>query len=281
MPQQPVLYRGKHITTVHDLTVLNTYNSDKNYIIYKLKQLIARFVFGYVGKSSQHILCPSQFTKNAYLQFAHIPADKVTVTYEGCDLKATQPEAYPPLAGKQFLLYVGQQSDYKNVRRLIQAHQELRKKYPDLLLVLAGKLTGKDGVMLMRNREWVSRQGFAGVIYTDFVPDAQLVWLYQHCATYVFPSLMEGFGLPGLEAMTAGAPVVSSNATCLPEIYGEAAHYFNPRSIEDITSKIDDVLTSSNLRQRLIANGAIVAKKYSWQRMAEQTLAIYNRQHSN
>ncbi|HXH26518.1 MAG TPA: glycosyltransferase family 1 protein [Candidatus Acidoferrum sp.] len=275
MPQQPVLYRGKHITTVHDLTVLNTYNSDKNYFVYKCKQLVARFVFYRIGHTSTHILCPSQFTKGSYAAFAHIPTGKITVTYEGCDLSQANPEPYASLIGKQFLLYVGQQSDYKNVRRLILAHQELRKTHSELLLVLVGRLTGKDGVMLARNREWVSTQKFTGVIYTDFVPDAQLAWLYQHCATYVFPSLMEGFGLPGLEAMSFGAPVASSSATCLPEIYKEGAHYFNPHSVDDMVVKINEILSNVELRGTLIKAGKLVAGSYSWRRMAEETLKAY------
>lgn len=275
MPQQPLLYRGKHVTTVHDLTVLNTYNSDKDYLVYKFKQFVARFVLFAVGHTSTHILCPSEFTKHAFTAFAHIPPGKVAVTYEGCDLQTLTPEPYEPLIGKQFLLYVGQHSDYKNVRRLIQAHQELRKAHPELLLVLAGKLDGKTGVMTKRNREWVNREGMQGIVFTDFVPDTTLRWLYQYCATYVFPSLMEGFGLPGLEAMAAGASVASSNATCLPEIYRGGAYYFNPTDTSDMVRKINDVLTDERLRRKLIENGQNMVERYSWKHMAGQTLQVY------
>jgi len=276
MPQQPVFYTGTHVTTVHDVILLHTYNSDKNFIIYKIKQLIGRIVFYTIGRTSTHVLCPSQFTKDAYVHFAHINPDKVTVTHEGTDLAAVTPEPYAPLDGAQFLLYAGQQSDYKNIRRLMQAHQELRKQYPALLLVLVGRLSGKNGVPLQRNREWAGKQGYKGIVFTDFVPDQQLRWLYQHCATYIFPSLMEGFGLPGLEAMASGAPVISSNATSLPEIYGDGALYFNPYDVVDMTQKIDHVLRDESLRKELITKGADVVKKYSWRHMAEQTLAVYN-----
>jgi len=91
----------------------------------------------------------------------------------------------------------------------------------------------------------------------------------------VFPSLSEGFGLPGLEAMQCGAPVVSSNATCLPEIYGDAAHYFDPRDVLAMAAAINEVLTDTKLRQKLVQAGHDQVRKYSWQRAAEQTLAVY------
>jgi len=99
--------------------------------------------------------------------------------------------------------------------------------------------------------------------------------LYTHCAAYVFPSLMEGFGLPGLEAMGYGAPVVSSNATCLPEVYGDAAHYFDPYDVTDMSRAIDEVLNNQDLRKDLINKGYEQIKKYSWRRTAEQTYAVY------
>lgn len=159
----------------------------------------------------------------------------------------------------------------------MQAHQQLRKKHPELLLVLVGRLSGKNGATLVRNREWANEKGYEGVVFTDFVTDENLCWLYQHCATYVFPSLMEGFGLPGLEAMAVGAPVASSNATCLPEVYKDGATYFDPYDVVNMTDTIDEVLTNSSLRKRLVENGKRVSNTYSWKRMAEQTLNVYKK----
>jgi len=275
MPQQPVLYRGAHVTTVHDLNLLHTYNSDKNFIIYKLKQLVGRFVFYYIAHSSAHIITPSNYTRDEYAKFAHIKPSKITVTYEAADLSNITPKPYKPLQDKKFLLYVGQQSDYKNIRRLMQAHQQLRQQHPDLLLVLVGRLSGKNGVPLVQNRDWAVKQGFEGIVFTDFLPDNQLQWAFQHCATYCFPSLMEGFGLPPLEAMAAGAPVASSNATCLPEVNGNAAHYFDPLDVNDMAAKINDVLTNPALRRHLIKAGKEHVTQFSWGKMAKQTLAVY------
>ena len=92
----------------------------------------------------------------------------------------------------------------------------------------------------------------------------------------MFPSLNEGFGLPGLEAMNYDAPVISSDATCLPEVYGKAAHYFNPTLVNDIARAIDEVLSSKKLQRRLAALGQEQVKKYSWKKTAKETLAVYN-----
>jgi glycosyltransferase involved in cell wall biosynthesis len=270
MPQQPVLYKGLHVTTVHDLTLLHTYNTDKNWLMFHAKQLVGRYVFKKIGKTSAHIIVPTKYTRDEYIAYANIPANKVTVTYEAADIFADKVKAYKhPF--KQFIMYVGQQSDYKNIRRLGDAHQKLLKTHPDLGLILVGKKTAKH----INNEEYFNQKGYKNILFTDFIPDEQRDWLFKNCTAYVFPSLMEGFGLPALEAMGYGAPVASSSATCLPEVYGDAAHYFDPLNTDDMARAIDDILTDKKLRDTLIKKGYSQIKKYSWQRMAEQTHRVY------
>ena len=273
LPQQPILYRGTHVTTVHDLTLLQTYNSDKNWLAFHAKQLVGRFVFWYIARSSAHIITPTQYTKNAYQQFSGISPSKITVTYESADRHNTTPVAYAALVDQPFIMYVGQQSDYKNIRRLIEAHQQLRQRQPGLKLVLVGSLNAS----AKQNQAWVEKCGYTDIIFTGFVDDATLAWLYQHCYAYVFPSLMEGFGLPGLEAMAYGAPVASSNASCLPEVYGDGALYFDPLNVDDMARTIERILTDDALRTELIQKGTTQHQRYSWQRMAEQTLEVYRK----
>ncbi len=270
MPQQPIFYNKPHVTTVHDLTLLKTYNSDKNWLVFHLKQFVGKFVFKLVGRTSAHIITPSEYTKQEYMKFAGIPAKKVAVTYEAAGIKDTRAKHYK-LPYKKFLLYVGQQSDYKNIKRLIQAHQSLLKKYPDLGLVLVGAKNAS----AKQNETWTKENGFNNITFTGFVSNEELAWLFKNCRVYVFPSLMEGFGLPGLEAMAYGAPVVSSNATCLPEVYGEAAEYFDPLNIDDIAHSIEKVLTSEKRRVELVKKGYLQVKKYSWRVMAQQTHRVY------
>ena len=270
MPQQPVSYDNRTVTTFHDLTLLKTWNSDKNWLVYHLKQLVGRVVFYWVAHKSQMILTPSMYTRDELLKFSRISAKKVKVTYESADKLADTPSPFP-VPFRDYILYVGQQSDYKNIRRLAEAHQQLRKTHPKLGLVLAGRKKAD----ALANERLFTERGYQGIIFTDFIPDTELAWLYQHCRAYVFPSLMEGFGLPGLEAMIHGAPVVSSGATCLPEVYGDAAQYFDPKNVDNMADAIDTVISDDTLRKSMIAKGYKQAQKYSWRRMAEETLEGY------
>jgi len=138
MPQQPLGYKGKKVTTFHDLTLLKPYNSDKNWFVFHAKQKVGRYVFRRVANENNHIIAISQFTKQELQAFTPINDEKISVIYEASDVSAITPKHYK-LPFKKYLLYVGQQSDYKNIKRLGDAHQLLLAKYPDLGLVLVGK----------------------------------------------------------------------------------------------------------------------------------------------
>ncbi|MDR2063550.1 MAG: glycosyltransferase family 4 protein [Candidatus Nomurabacteria bacterium] len=272
MPQQPILYRGKTVTTFHDLTLMKTYNDDKNWLKYKTKQLIGKVVFKTVAKKSDAIITPSLFTKSDLVDFANIDADKVTVIYEASDISKSKPQKVR-LPFQDFIIYVGKHSSYKNLLKLAEAHQKILKKHKDLGLVFANRLDAA----AIRNQRLFKKLGYKKIYFMGQANNAELAWLYAHCKAYVFPSTMEGFGLPGLEAMEFGAPVVSSNATCLPEIYGNAANYFNPASVKDIVKKITEVLENKTLRAKLIKNGKKQLQKYSWEKMAKETLSVYHK----
>lgn len=270
MPQQPLLYRGKTVTTFHDLTLLKTYNSDKKWLAYHAKQRIGRHVFKRVAQKSTAIIAVSQYTKKELLSYFPVSEKKVHVIYESSDVSQVHPKKVS-LPFSRYLLYVGQQSDYKNIQRLGDAHQFLRAKYPSLGLVLVGSKNSA----ARANEVYFADKKYANIHYTGFVSDAELSWLYAHADAYVFPSLMEGFGLPGLEAMGYGTPVISSNATCLPEIYNDAARYFNPLDTSDMAQAIDDVLSNDAVRAKLIRAGYSRIKKFSWKKQAQETLRVY------
>jgi glycosyltransferase involved in cell wall biosynthesis len=270
MPQQPLLYKGKKVTTVHDLNLLKTYNTDKNWLMYHSKQLVGRYLFKRIAKTNEHIIVPTDYVKKEYMAYSHIPENKITRTYEAADVffDKLKPYKHP---FKKFIMYVGQQSDYKNIRRLGDAHQLLLESYPDLGLILVGRKTPG----ALKNEAYFKSMGYKNIHFTGFVEDEQRDWLFKNCDAYVFPSIMEGFGLPALEAMGYGAPVASSSATCLPEIYEDAAHYFDPFDVNDMARAISDILSSKALRQSLIEKGTKQVKKYSWKRMAKQTHEVY------
>jgi glycosyltransferase involved in cell wall biosynthesis len=272
MPQQPILYGRKMVTTIHDLTLTRTYNSDKNRIVFTAKQMIFRVLLKTAARRSARVLVPSNYTGSDLIAYAGIDPAKVDVTYEAADVcdAAAEPVSIP---SHSFLLYVGQQKDYKNITRLAEAHQSLLPRYPDLGLVLVGKV---DKSVNMNMTEF-SNRGFRNIHFTGFVNDSQLRWLYENCVAYVFPSTMEGFGLPGLEAMANGAPVLSSDRTCLPEIYEGAASYFDPHSVESMGSAISRVIEDRIFRDSLIEAGSKHVARFSWERMARQTLAAYEK----
>lgn len=276
--QQPILYRGRVVTTIQDLTTIRFRNPTKQWLLFTIKQQIYRWVNKYVARKSSALITPTEFVKKDIAQYAHVPLQRITVTHEAADPIPNSPTLLKDIQShnlqkSKYIMYLGRPLPHKNLWRLIEAYSLLRQKHPGLLLVLAGKKDAMYDLIEERAR----KQGlFDGVIFTGFVSESELKWLYQHCEAYIFPSLSEGFGLPALEAMLHGAPVASSDATCLPEVYGSAAYYFDPTSVEDMVQKIDDILSDPTLRKKLTAAGKQQAAKYSWKRMAEQTLVVYN-----
>lgn len=270
--QQPVWYRGKVVTTMQDLTTVRFRNPAKNYFVFTVKRWVYIWVNKRVARKSQHILTPTEFVKNDVAQFTHVSPDKITFTHEAVDTFDDPAMEMPDFAGKQFILSDGRPRPHKNVGRVIEAFALLHQTHPDLLLML----TGRRDASFARYQRQIDALGLHNyVVQTDFIPDGQLKWAMQHAQAYIWSSLSEGFGLPPLEAMLYGAPVVSSNASCMPEVLGEAAHYFNPLDAKDMAAKISEVLDNPTLRRGLITKGKAQTKKYSWKRMAEQTLAVY------
>lgn len=271
MTQQPIRYKGKTVTTIHDLTTVRFENPIKNRVVFKTKQTVYKAVVKKVAKKSSYIITPSRFVKHDVAQYCKIDQNKIKVIYEAADEIASKAKEISILKNRQFLVYVGRALPHKNLEKLVDAFKIINRTKPELYLFLAGKHDGNYELL----REYVVKKSVSNIIFGDFVDDSQLKWLYQNTSAYVFPSLSEGFGLPGLEAMIHGAPVISSGASCLPEIYGSAAQYFDPSDISDIANKILEVIDSPSLQQKLINDGKHRAEKYSWTKTAEQTLEVY------
>lgn len=269
--QQPVLYFGKTVTTINDLTTLRSTNPSKNFVVFKIKQFVYLLVNLWAAMKSKQLLTYSEFVKEDAAKHLLANERKITVTPLAADKITAKAEEFKSLKNKQFLMYVGRSLPHKNLERLIDALGILKKTQPDLKLVLVGK---KDHLM-ERHIAYAHSKNIPDVEATGYVSEGQLRWLYENTACYCFPSLSEGFGLPGLEAMIHGAPVASSNSTCLPEVNGDAVHYFDPLDIDDMAAKIKDVLTDKKLRENLIKKGYKQVEKYSWERMARQTLEVY------
>jgi glycosyltransferase involved in cell wall biosynthesis len=277
MTQQPVLYFGNKVTTVHDLTTAYFRNPAKNRAVFWIKQRVYRWVIRKDAQKSTQFVVPSNYVKAQLAEFAGVNPDKITVTYEAADKITAKAEPLKGLERNNFIMYVGRPLPHKNLGRLIEAFEFVRQTHPNLKLVLVGK---KD-TLYDRIEAKVKKRGTRGVVFTGFASEGQLRWLYENTAAYVFPSLSEGFGLPALEAMVHGAPVISSNTSCLPEIYGAAALYFNPLDVQEMARKISQVVDDEKLSKKLSMAGVNHANKYSWLKTAEQTLEVYRKATKN
>jgi glycosyltransferase involved in cell wall biosynthesis len=275
MTQQPLLYFDRIVTTTHDLTMLeHTRPSRFPAWLHSIGMVLYRFLFWWSHRKSDRIIVPTNYVKGDLAKLEPFTAKKTVVTHEAADLPVSgKPE---PLKGvkQPFILHVGAPYPHKNIKRLIQAFAKLKKTNPNLQLILPGNM--KD--QFKRDfAKWVGASPARDSIQAPgFVSDEELKWLYENAEAYVLPSLSEGFGIPGLEAMLHGCPLVSSNATCLPEVYGEAAHYFDPKDTDDMAKKMDEVIADKKLQKQLVEKGKKQVKKYSWAKMAEETLGVYS-----
>ncbi|MGI9027248.1 MAG: glycosyltransferase family 4 protein [Candidatus Saccharimonadales bacterium] len=275
MTQQPLTYRGRTVTTTHDLTMLRFIRAGKTAApVFWLKKFGYRLMFYVAHQKSARIIVPTKFVGHDLAKLYPFTKKQISVTYEASEPPINQPAE--PLDGvkKPFIMHVGSPFPHKNLQHLIKAFELLLKRKPGLTLVLAGKKE----FYFEELQEWAQqRSAYPSIRFTGFIDDNELKWLYENAEAYVLPSLSEGFGLPGLEAMSHGCAVVSSDATCLPEVYGDAAHYFDPYNLQQTAAAIEDVLDSPKLRAMLRTEGYKQLQKYSWQTMAEQTHDVYNR----
>lgn len=275
MTQQPLLYFGNIVTTTHDLTMLRHMRPSRFPAwVHKIGMSLYRFLFWWAHKKSKKIIVPTDFVAKDLAAYQPFTKPKIVRTYESAEPPVSQKAE--PISGvkKPFIFHVGQPLPHKNIDRLIKTFEILKTSYSELNLILPGKITGvfRDDLNTWKQSSPVKDS----IIIPGFVSDQQLKWLYENAECYVLPSLSEGFGLPGLEAMAHGCPVVSSNATCLPEVYKGAVIYFDPTDVSDMAKKITSVIENKKLAKDLVAKGHEVLRQYSWRKMAEETLDVYN-----
>ncbi len=286
----PFFVPTKFVVTIHDLilTKFKTIRATTLHpIIYRIKNWGYRLVIKNALKKSKDIIAVSEFTKNDIIEQFKIDSNKISVVYEGVsNLSKGQDSLFVAKLNSSnvlrdyeirdpFVLYVGNAYPHKNLDFLITSFLDLHKRNNKLKLVLVGR---ED--YFYQELKDLSDSVFADfpenpVIFAGYVPDNKLEIFYKKALVYVFPSLYEGFGLPPLEAMAKGCPVLSSNAGSMPEILGEAAIYFNPRDKEDFLNKIEKIFSDTSLREKLISLGHDQQKKYNWWECAFATHKIY------
>lgn len=271
----PVSGQIPTLLTVHDLSFVHYPETFTPALVNYLN----RAVPWSVGRAS-HILADSQATKDDLTGLWNVPADKVTVLYSGVN-RAFQPVTEPKLLnpvrekyglGKTpYLFSTSTIQPRKNYQMLIRAFKPVAGRWPHNLVIAGGK-----GWLYEETLAEVERQGLTGrVHFLGFVDDADLPALYSGATLFVFASLYEGFGLTPLEAMACGVPVVVSNASCLPEVVGDAAVLLSPQDEAAWTETMDTLLADPVRRGRMVAAGFRQARQFSWGKAARQLLNVY------
>lgn len=273
MTQQPLLYFGNIVTTTHDLTMFQFVRRGTTPApIFWLKIRLYRFLMWWGHRKSKRIIVPTHTVAKEMAEFQPFTKKKLVVTYEAAGLSNHVTARKPKGVDGDFLFYVGTAFPHKNLESLVAAFDILHKRHPKLQLVLTGK-TEKHYLELAEKAK--AHPSAKNIIFTGFVPDEEVKWLTGHATCYVFTSLAEGWGIPPLDAMVNGTPVACSKTSVMPEVYGDAAHYFDPKDPKDIAEKVNEVLVRPQLREKLVKAGHEQVKKYSWAKMAEETLTIY------
>lgn len=273
--QQPLFYFRKQTTFTHDLTMLKFVRAGKlPEWLHRVRMWGYRLLLWSAHKRAKHVIVPTQFVADDVNKYHLFTNRKTTVALESSEPPLPGVAKEPENPPEEFIMYTGSAFPHKNLERLVSAFAVLKEEHPDLKLVLVGKREYHAKAL----RRWAKKQPYyEDISFTGFIPDEELKWYYQNARAYVFPSMAEGFGLPGLEAMVHGCPVVSSNATCLPEVHGDAAEYFDPYNIEDMAKAIDKVISSEPLRRKLIEKGYINAKRFSWKTFTNIHIGIFKK----
>jgi len=271
---------GKKVVVIHDMV----YKACPETMEEKTRLMHHRSL-AKTCKRADMIVTVSQFSKSEIMQYMAVPAEKIRVMYNGVDQKRFSPDISPAevenLRNKlclpvQYFLYVGTLEPRKNLVRLIQAYHLLREQAPDKapvpdLVIAGGKGWHYDDIFAQ-----VRALGLAEYVhFTDYVDDADLPALMRGCFAFLFPSTYEGFGIPPLEAMACGAPVLTSNVASLPEVVGDDAVLVNPSSVESITKGLRLLITDASLRQSLASRGPIRARAFTWKAAADTLRDVF------
>lgn len=228
----------------------------------------ARAVITISEASKRDIIDHYPFVKNKIVSVPLAPGPLV-------DTEPDMQSAIKITGGRNFVLAVGTVQPRKNIKRLIEAYIQARmQNLVEAALVIVGA-SAWQGTEIQNIAQGSPYQ--QDIIFAGYLDDSIVSALYRTCSVFIYPSLYEGFGLPVVEAMHCGAPVITSNCSSLPEVGGDAAYYIDPYSVEEITLALQTVLNNDELRADLITRGHVQAKKFSWQYTAAETYKVYQR----
>ncbi len=272
----PLIRPYPDVVTIHDLI----------YYLYpeqcpsKAAHYYARFMLQYAAKHAHVLITDSEHSKRDLMKYFHVPDEKIHVILPAADGQCCAPatrQIRPNIEEKYgivqpYILYVGKHHPYKNITTLLHAYVTHPDIYENFQLIIAGKrdIRRKDLYTTAKKLDPGEK-----IIFTDFVEEEELFDLYRQARLFVFPSLYEGFGLPPLEAMACGVPVITSNVASLPEVVGDAAIQVDPLNVRELADAIQTVLTDTELWNTLKQKGLKRSQQFSWETAAQQLLQIY------
>jgi glycosyltransferase involved in cell wall biosynthesis len=273
----PALCPAPAVVTIHDIT----FELHPEWYTRKARLAFTGFAAASARKA-RHVLTVSEHSRKDIITTYGLPPDRVTAVPLAPDPQFAPVEDRGVIAevrrrydlGEEYLLHVGSITPRRNIDRLLEAFAGVRRRAPHLTLVLAGRVEPPSPPVEVAIR----RKGLTDVVrVTGYVRPEDLPALYAGAAAVVYPSLYEGFGLPVLEAMACGVPVLTSNNSCLPEVAGDAALLVDPLDTGAIAEGIWSILSDMALRNRLTRAGLARAAEFTWERTARETLAVYRR----
>ena len=274
LAQRPPAFRFKReIVTIHDIFPVTGRDYSTADFQVKFSRLLEE-----AARRAVRIITPSAYTADQLVQHLSVPRERIRVIPEGVELprkilaaeERVREREHRVGEGFEMVLNVGVLQTRKNTLNALRALEKLPERYR--LVLVGGDGYGSEAI-----HEYIRRQGFGPRVQVrGHVAVRELLSLYQAASVLLFPSWEEGFGLPVLEAMANGLPVVASRTASLPEVGGEAALYLDPHDPQDMADKVLRAVEDSELRQKMIQRGLERAQQFSWQRVAEATLKVYD-----
>ncbi|HID91867.1 TPA: glycosyltransferase family 1 protein [Candidatus Peregrinibacteria bacterium] len=263
----PYFFNKKFVVTVHDLTLSKFPGK-------KMNSFIHRFIYFKILRhalhTSAHILTVSENTKTDIITDEKISENKITIAHNAVGKEFFNFSA-TTLSKFQYFLYTGQHREHKNIITLVKGFHEFIKKsdnskFSHYKLIL----TGKVNPLYPEVTDYITNNNLEKSIFcVGLVSEEKLLELYKNAKAYIFPSFYEGFGIPPLEAMAMKTPVIASTSSCIPEICGDAALYFDPNNQKELTKKLEELVKNKWLEEKLIQSGLEQVKKYDWEKSAK------------
>jgi glycosyltransferase involved in cell wall biosynthesis len=264
----------KKVVTIHDIAPLTGLNTTSRFNVVLHKRLLPRVI-----KRADIIITVSQFSKNEIVKYFGTEPDKIKVVYQGISegFRIVPKTELTPIFAKYklpptFILYVGAICKQKNIQLLLKAYSRIKKEISEKVVIVGPQMYGGDNNLFQLIRDLDLKED---VIFTGYVNDNELPLFYNAASIFVFPSLYEGFGLPPLESMACGTPVITSDRTSLPEVVGDAGLMVNPSDVDSMIRTIKMLLNDEDLRRKMIKRGLERIKMFQEQQSAQKTLEIY------